>query len=103
MNINLHIERLVLEGLPVARHEAPQVRAAIEAELSRLLTLGGLDAVLLSGGSYARAEAGGMSLPRGGGDPAQIGSRIAGAVYGGFGGEVKSGGDAKGGGGGVKR
>jgi hypothetical protein len=89
VNINLHIERLILEGLPVARHEAPQVRAAVEAELSRLLTLHGLDAGLLSGGSFARVEAGAISLPHDGSNPAQLGTRIAHAVYGGFGGEVK--------------
>ncbi|MDQ3803240.1 MAG: hypothetical protein M3416_05235 [Acidobacteriota bacterium] len=94
MNINLHIERLVLEGLPVARHEAPHVRAAVEAELSRLLTERGLDAALLSGGAFARLDAGELSLPRGG-DPAQLGARIAESVFGGFGGEVKSGGEVK--------
>lgn len=38
MNINVHIERLVLDGLPVARGESDSVRAAVETELTRLLT-----------------------------------------------------------------
>jgi hypothetical protein len=37
MKINLHIERLVLEGLPLENHHGPTVKAAIEAELGRLL------------------------------------------------------------------
>ena len=95
MKINLHIERLVLEGLPIARHEAAQVRAAIEAELSRLLTLHGLDAQIMSGGRLPSVTPGRMNLPRGGGDATQLGTRIAEAVYGGFGGEVKRGGEVK--------
>lgn len=90
MKINLHVERLILEGLPVARHEAAQVHAAFEAELSRLLTAHGLDASLASGASLARLNVGDLRLPRGGAqDPAQLGAHIAAAVYGGLGGEVK--------------
>ena len=37
MNINLHIERLMLDGLPVASGEAALVQTALEAELGRLL------------------------------------------------------------------
>jgi len=35
--INLHIERLVLDGLPLAAHEGPLVGAAVQAELARLI------------------------------------------------------------------
>ena len=35
-SVNLHIERLVLEGLPLGAHEGPLVQAAIEVELGRL-------------------------------------------------------------------
>src|SRR4029077_21193916 len=37
MNINLHIERLILEGLPVRGSESRLVQAAMESELTRLL------------------------------------------------------------------
>ena len=37
MKINLHIERLVLEGLPLENHQGPLVKTAIAAELGRLL------------------------------------------------------------------
>ena len=38
MNINLHIERLILDGLPITRQQGPHVQAAVEAELTRLLS-----------------------------------------------------------------
>ena len=37
MNINVHIERLVLEGLPVTDPDSPIVQAAIETELARIV------------------------------------------------------------------
>ena len=43
-NIHLHIERLILDGLPIERAQGPHVQAAVEAELARLLTENGLDA-----------------------------------------------------------
>lgn len=90
MRINMHVERLVIEGLPVARHQAAQVHAAFEAELSRLLTAHGLDASLVSGASLARLNVGDLRLPRDGAhDPARLGAHIAAAVYGVLGGEVK--------------
>jgi hypothetical protein len=36
MNITFHIERLILDGLPISSHDAPAVQAALEAELSHL-------------------------------------------------------------------
>jgi hypothetical protein len=37
MSIRLHIEHLVLEGLPVDAAQEPVLRAALEAELARRL------------------------------------------------------------------
>ena len=37
MNINLNIERLILEGLPILGSERGLLQAAVEAELARLL------------------------------------------------------------------
>jgi hypothetical protein len=36
MNIVLHIDRIVMDGLPVSRAQLPAVRAAMEGELARL-------------------------------------------------------------------
>ena len=34
MNVNLHIERLVLDGIPLGPGQRPQLRAAVEAEVN---------------------------------------------------------------------
>jgi hypothetical protein len=36
MKINLHIERLVLDELPLDHHDFPVVQAAVDTELTRL-------------------------------------------------------------------
>ena len=84
MNINLHIERLILDGLPIGSLQGPLVQAAVEKELGRLLSAGGLHASLQSGIAVPSVRAGAVSL-NGGNNPKQIGQQIARAVYGGIG------------------
>ncbi len=86
MNVNVHIERLILDGLPIASHQGPLVQTAVEAELTRLLAADGLAANLLVGGALSHLQAGGIQLT-GEGNPGQLGQQIAQAVYGGIGGE----------------
>jgi hypothetical protein len=81
--IKVHIERLVLEGLPVERRHGPQVQAAVEAELSRLMSEGGLSPELASGGAVPSVQADRINSV--GKNPTQIGRQIAKAVYGGMG------------------
>ncbi len=45
MNVHLHIDHLVLDGLPVEAGQGELVQAAVQVELTRLLT----DAVLAPG------------------------------------------------------
>lgn len=84
MNVNLNIERLVLEGFSLRPGEQVLVRAAVERELSRLLTERGVSPQLLSGGAFPRLDAGDMRLS-GGESPRQVGTQIARALYGGIG------------------
>lgn len=84
MNIDLHIERLVLDGIDVPHHERPALQAAMSAELTRLLTEGGLQPGLTVGGAMAFARGDDMQMTPGG-DPQHLGQQIAGAVYGGLG------------------
>ena len=84
MNINVHIERLVLEGLELGPGQGELVRAAVVAELTRLLTAGGLGAQLQSDAALPSVRADALHLEPAGG-PAQIGQQIAQAVYGGIG------------------
>lgn len=81
MNINLHIERLVLDGLPLEHAHGPLLLAAVEAELTRLLNADGLTGDLTSGGSVARLSAPGVEASSGS-DPARLGREIANSVYG---------------------
>jgi hypothetical protein len=86
MNINLHIERLVLEGLPTENRHSALVKAAIEAELTRLLTENGLSAGLQSGGVFPRLQANALQL--GTEKTPQLGQQIAQSIYGSIGNEV---------------
>ena len=84
MNINLHIERLVLDGLPIEHHQGALVKAAIEAELGRLLTVEGLADGLISGGAVPSVPARGIQLASNS-SPRKLGQRIARALHGGIG------------------
>lgn len=84
MNINLHIGRLIVDGLPVARHQRASLQAAIEAELADLLVAGDLAPGLQEGGAVPLARGGSIRLS-GEDGPAEMGRQIAQAVYGGIG------------------
>ena len=88
MNIHLHIERLILDGLPVEPRDGARVRVAVEAELTRLLTDGGLGEAYTSGGAIAclRTDTIQASDAR----PQPLGAQIARAVYGGIGAPIES-------------
>lgn len=81
MTIRLHIDRLVLEGLPLGAHEGPLVQAAVEAELARLMAGA---APPPSGGATARVTAPAISLTPDN-SPAHLGQQIARSVHGGIG------------------
>lgn len=84
MNIELHIERLILDGLAIEPSQGAQVQAAVEGELMRLLSAAGLSRGLLSGGTMPRLTTTSIQVsdqP----NPIDLGQQIAGAVYGGIG------------------
>jgi hypothetical protein len=84
MNIVVHIERLILDGLPIGSGQGMLVQAALESELSRLLAEGGLASNLQSGGAFANVRASSIS-PAAGDHPTRLGQQIAQSVYGGIG------------------
>jgi hypothetical protein len=84
VNINVHIERLVLDGLPVARHQAQLVQTAVETELARLVVAHGVAPTLkLVGGATPNVNAPGIQFTSDS-SPAELGQKIARAVYGGI-------------------
>ena len=83
-NIAIHIERLILDGLPVTRSQGPLLQAAIEAELARLLATDGLSPELQAGGAVPALKAGNIQIASDN-NPNQLGQQIAQAVHGGIG------------------
>jgi hypothetical protein len=86
MNINLHIERLILDGLPVERNQGSYVQAAFQAELTRLLAENGMGSHLQAGGAVPRLDTNAMHLTANS-NPTQMGTQIAHSVYSGIGNE----------------
>ena len=83
MKIYLHIERLVLEGVPA---DQPRLlRQALEQELTGRLTEGGLAPELRRGGAVPHVRGGSIDLSQKS-HSANLGTQIAGAVYRGIGG-----------------
>ena len=84
MNISLHIDRLILDGISISHAQRPLLQAAVEAELGRLLTEGGMGAEWRSGGAAPSISTPAIQLsPEG--NPTQWGHQIAQSVYRGIG------------------
>jgi len=78
MNINLHIERLMLDGLSIASGEAALVQMAVEAELGRLLAT----ELLARPESSAQACVGGAEIhPRPGVSARELGVEIGRSIF----------------------
>jgi hypothetical protein len=84
VNIKLHIERLILEDMPLTGAQGSHVKAAVETELTRLLTTDGLSHELQTGGAVPRLPTRSMRLTHNL-TPARVGKQIAQSVYGGIG------------------
>ncbi len=84
MRINLHIERLILDGLPLEPGQGRVVKAAVEAELTRMIAGQGISSELMTGGAVPSVSANGIQIAPGA-KPAVIGREIARSVYGGLG------------------
>ncbi len=83
MNINLHIERLILDGVSVGARESTLVRTAVEAELGRLLSERGIPRDLQSEGNQARILAPTLRL-NSSSHAKEIGTQIGAGIYSAF-------------------
>lgn len=79
MNINLQIEQILLEDIDLSYGERLHLQAAVEAELSRLLTVNGLPPHLQNGGAIPRIPTH-IDLPKNT-NPTRMGQHIAQSVY----------------------
>lgn len=80
MTIRVHIDRLVLDGLPLDRRDAAAVQAAVVAELSRLIESSEFPAGLRTGGAVDRLSGGNIAVEARS-RPDGIGSEIAGSIH----------------------
>ena len=81
MKLNLHIERLVLDGVNVAPGQSHLLQASVATELTRMLTDGGLSSSLAKGTALPRVSTSDIQL-NDGNNPMQLGRQIAQSVYG---------------------
>jgi hypothetical protein len=82
MKINVHIDRIVLDGLPVDRHSSPLIQEAVQAELTRLFADNGASQSLLSGGVVPSLRTAPIQItPQS--NPNALGHLIANAIHGG--------------------
>jgi hypothetical protein len=78
MNIEFHIEHLILDGLSLSHNQGMDVQAALEVELTRLLEAG----TLREGFNMPQQVRGLRSTMPHSQQPEQIGQSVARAVYG---------------------
>lgn len=83
MNIKLHIDRLMLDGVIIAPDQRHLLQASVETELTRLLTDGGLSSSLAQGIAVPRISIGDIQLTSN--NPTQLGQYIAQSMYRGIG------------------
>jgi hypothetical protein len=83
MKINLHIERLILDGVPFETKDRAKLQLAVQTELARLMAGEAHMAVWGGGGAVPSLRSGdiGFSAQN---SPAQLGRQIAASIYGGL-------------------
>lgn len=85
MKLNLHIERLVLNGVDIQPGQHHVLQSAVTNELNRMLTERGISPELAKGATLHQVPADNIHLINN--NPDQIGQQIARSVYGGLGGQ----------------
>lgn len=83
MNIDLHIERLILDGIDLTPGQHHLLQTSLTAELTRLLNEGGIAPQLTGGIALSRLST--SEVQWSGDNPVQLGQQIAQSVYGGIG------------------
>jgi len=84
MNVRLHIERLVLDGVPVAQADRARLLSVVESELGRLLATRGLPDAAAAGWATPAVDGGSIAPTP---NATKFGRDVARAVYRGLGGE----------------
>ncbi|NOZ51801.1 MAG: hypothetical protein GXP08_01465 [Gammaproteobacteria bacterium] len=80
MNINLHIERLVLDGVLVEPQQRAELKAVVESELRQQLVSQGISSTMQSNNNHQSVRAGSISIENIH-KPVSLGQQIGNAVY----------------------
>jgi hypothetical protein len=80
MNVNLHIDRLVLEGLAVGPGQKRSLQTALQAELANLIAESGLTPSLSGGGAIPETSVPTIHFTDGH-NPTHLGTQIARSVH----------------------
>lgn len=83
MNINLQIERLVLDGVSLESHQRPMLKTSLETELGRLLAKNGIASGLQIGGAFNTIQTTSIDIGKIN-EPSHLARQIARSVYGGI-------------------
>lgn len=83
MALHLHIERLVLDGLPMGPRERRELEATLGAELGRLLAGGALHPELAAGGAVPALRVPDVALAPGA-SGAAVGHGLAASIHAGL-------------------
>ena len=83
MKINLHIERLVVDGLNIAPGQSHVLQSVVATELTRMLMEGGISSDLAKGIALPHISVDSIRLTSNNAE--QVGQQIAQSVYGGIG------------------
>lgn len=84
MKINLHIERLVLDGVTLGSAEQSVVQTSLEGKLVQLFAAGGVSDRLAGGAAISAIAAAGIHLHESA-SPSNLGEQLAQSIYGGIG------------------
>ena len=85
MNINLHIERLVLDGIELSSRQIDLLQTSLTNELTQMFARGELAPKLAGGASLKSVAAESISMSNK--SPQLLGQKVAHSVYGGIGNE----------------
>jgi hypothetical protein len=81
MIINLHIDRVVVDGVSLEQGSERHVRAAVERELSSLLMTRGVPTSMLGGGAVPGVRENSAHLEKAS-TPTAVGREVARSIYG---------------------
>ncbi len=80
MKLNLHIERLILDSLPIERRDSAAIQVAVEAELQRLFAAGDLSINQVMNVAVPNVAANPLVLSSAI-EPQDLGTQVAQSVY----------------------